>query len=137
MAGVTERGCWGGEEREFFIDNLRVRIHFIIVILQWTGLAPWKCLFGIKEVSLWQASLSVDVGAGEVVTECSRPVRPSRCRVYKTATARYKTVKARYKTATARYKTVKARYKTVKARYTTVKARYKTVKARLWPWLSG
>ena len=27
-------------EREFFIDNLLVRIHFIIVMVRWTGLAP-------------------------------------------------------------------------------------------------
>jgi len=26
-------------EREFFIDNLLVRIHFIIVMIRWTGLA--------------------------------------------------------------------------------------------------
>ena len=30
------------EEREFFIDNLLVRIHFIIVMIEWTGLAPWE-----------------------------------------------------------------------------------------------
>jgi len=29
-------------EREFFIDNLLVRIHFIIEIIWWTGLAPWE-----------------------------------------------------------------------------------------------
>ena len=29
-------------EREFFIDNLVVRIHFIIVMIRWTGLAPWE-----------------------------------------------------------------------------------------------
>jgi len=29
-------------DREFFIDNLLVRIHFIIVMIRWTGLAPWK-----------------------------------------------------------------------------------------------
>ena len=29
-------------EREFFIDNLLVRIHFIIVMMRWTGLAPWE-----------------------------------------------------------------------------------------------
>ena len=29
-------------EREFFIDNLLVRIHFIIQMIWWTGLAPWK-----------------------------------------------------------------------------------------------
>jgi len=32
-------------EREFFIDNLLVRIHFIIVMIWWTGLAPWKFEF--------------------------------------------------------------------------------------------
>ena len=26
-------------QREFFIDNLLVRIHFIIVMIRWTGLA--------------------------------------------------------------------------------------------------
>jgi len=29
-------------EREFFFDNLLVRIHFIIVMIRWTGLAPWE-----------------------------------------------------------------------------------------------
>ena len=29
-------------EREFFIDNLLVLIHFIIVMIRWTGLAPWE-----------------------------------------------------------------------------------------------
>jgi len=29
-----------GDDREFFIDNLMVRIHFIIVMIRWTGLAP-------------------------------------------------------------------------------------------------
>ena len=29
-------------EREFFIDNLLVRIHCIIVMIGWTGLAPWE-----------------------------------------------------------------------------------------------
>jgi len=27
---------------EFFIVNLLVRIHFIIVMIRWTGLAPWE-----------------------------------------------------------------------------------------------
>jgi len=30
------------EKREFFIDNLLDRIHFIIVMIRWTGLAPWE-----------------------------------------------------------------------------------------------
>jgi len=29
-------------EREFFIDNLLVQIHFIIVMIRWTGPAPWE-----------------------------------------------------------------------------------------------
>ena len=27
---------------EFFIDNLLIRIHLIIVMIRWTGLAPWE-----------------------------------------------------------------------------------------------
>jgi len=29
-------------EREFFIDNLLVRIHCIIMMIRWTGFAPWE-----------------------------------------------------------------------------------------------
>jgi len=32
-------------EREFFIDNLLVRIHFILLMIRWTGLAPWEFEF--------------------------------------------------------------------------------------------
>ena len=32
-------------EREFFTDNLLVRIHFIMVMIRWTGLAPWEFEF--------------------------------------------------------------------------------------------
>ena len=32
-------------EREFFIDNSLVRIHSIIEMIQWTGLAPWDFEF--------------------------------------------------------------------------------------------
>jgi len=32
-------------ERKFFIDNLLVRIHFIIVMIRRTGLAPWDFEF--------------------------------------------------------------------------------------------
>jgi len=31
--------------KEFFIDNLLVRIHFTIVMIRWTGLAPWEFEF--------------------------------------------------------------------------------------------
>ena len=32
-------------ERDFFVDNLLVRFHFIIVMIRWTGLAPWEFEF--------------------------------------------------------------------------------------------
>jgi len=32
----------GFTEKEIFIDNLLVRIHFIMVMIRWTGLAPWE-----------------------------------------------------------------------------------------------
>jgi len=32
-------------KREFFFDNLLVRIHFIIEMIGWTGLAPWEFEF--------------------------------------------------------------------------------------------
>ena len=37
-------------EREFFIDNLLVRIHFIIVMIWWTGLAPWESCTGRSRI---------------------------------------------------------------------------------------
>ena len=36
---------WSRRAREFFIDNLLVRIHLIIVMIRWTGLAPWEFEF--------------------------------------------------------------------------------------------
>ena len=33
-------------ERDVFIDNLLVRIHFIIEMIWWTGLAPWELRIG-------------------------------------------------------------------------------------------
>jgi len=35
------------DQREFFIDNLLVRIHFISVMIRWTGLAPWEFEFPV------------------------------------------------------------------------------------------
>ena len=32
----------GQREREFFMDNLLVRVYSIIVMIRWTGLAPWE-----------------------------------------------------------------------------------------------
>jgi len=45
-AGVVQRRSRvAAGEREFFIDNLLVRIHLIIVMIRWTGLAPWEFEF--------------------------------------------------------------------------------------------
>jgi len=33
------------KEREFCIDHLPVRNHFIFVMVRWTGLAPWEFEF--------------------------------------------------------------------------------------------
>ena len=43
--GPGERCPVSGWEREFFIDNLLVRNHFIIVMIRWTGLASWQFEF--------------------------------------------------------------------------------------------
>ena len=40
-----EQWCSLLRERESFIDNLLVRIHYIIVMIKWTGLAPWEFEF--------------------------------------------------------------------------------------------
>jgi len=47
VQGSGTDGVLRGEhaEREFFIDNLLVRIHLIIVMIRWTGLAPWEFKF--------------------------------------------------------------------------------------------
>ena len=42
---VNSRKLIAATEREFFIDKLLVRIYFIIVMIRWTGLAPWEFIF--------------------------------------------------------------------------------------------
>ena len=44
-----------GAELEFFMDNLLVRIHFIIVMIRWTGLAPWE--FSLPWQAFWEPSV--------------------------------------------------------------------------------
>ena len=39
---LVEHSC---RDRDFFIDNLLVRVHFIIEMIRWTGLAPWEFEF--------------------------------------------------------------------------------------------
>jgi len=41
--GRVAQACCG--KREFFIDNLLVRIHFFIVMIRWNGLASWEFEF--------------------------------------------------------------------------------------------
>ena len=55
-------------EREFFIDNLLVRIHFIIMMIRWTGLAPWKFEFFFQAASVFSNLLV------EVFSRRTRPV---------------------------------------------------------------
>ena len=45
-----ERGWHQLSHREFFIENLLDRIHFIIVMIWWTGLAPRE--FEVSHTSL-------------------------------------------------------------------------------------
>ena len=35
-------------ERELFIDNLLVRVHFIIVMMRWTDLTSWESEFPLN-----------------------------------------------------------------------------------------
>ena len=42
---MRDSGLRVTSEREFFIDNLLVRIRFIIEMIWWTGLAPWEFEF--------------------------------------------------------------------------------------------
>jgi len=46
LVGIAETSTWVmkdevSREREFCIDNLMVRIHLIILMIRWTGLAPF------------------------------------------------------------------------------------------------
>jgi len=42
VARPGEGGAVQRQQREFFIDNLMVRIHCIIVMIKWTGFATWE-----------------------------------------------------------------------------------------------
>ena len=42
LSHVSGKPLQNLSEREFFIDNLLVRIHFIIEMIWWAGLAPWE-----------------------------------------------------------------------------------------------
>ena len=46
-------------EREFFIDNLLVRIHLIIEMIWWTGLAPWEFEFPFPGSPAWASRICI------------------------------------------------------------------------------
>ena len=47
VRGQPEGFGMGMEEREFFVDIRLFRIHLIIVMMRWTGLAPWEFEFSL------------------------------------------------------------------------------------------
>jgi len=87
----------GAVEREFFIDNLLVRIHCIIVMIRWTGLAPWGFEFPFPG-SLTSAFLSRGCTEGRA--------RPWRAQSSSREPSSRPTTRYEYVT----YKTVKARF---------------------------
>ena len=64
----------------FFIANLLVRIHFIIVMIRWTGLAPWEFEFpfpgSLTSTFLEVVDLGFEGAEDAVVCEAVAPVRP-------------------------------------------------------------
>ena len=46
IAAFKEKGA-SSQGTEFLIDNLLVQIHFIIVMIRWTGLAPWELVASV------------------------------------------------------------------------------------------
>ena len=62
-------------EREFFIDNLLVRIHSIIVMIRWTGLAPWETEEGIRLVPLVRRGPTLLYRGTSLIRNCA-PLGP-------------------------------------------------------------
>jgi len=64
---LPPRAVWRGarrRQREFFSDNLLVRIHFIIVMIRWTGLAPWEFEFSLGlNPKRWSTPMRVECWA--------------------------------------------------------------------------
>ena len=42
---IIQQAKLGEREREFLVDNLLVSSHLIIVMIRWTGRAPWELEF--------------------------------------------------------------------------------------------
>ena len=73
--GLEMERLLGSTERDFFIDNLLVRIHFIIVMIRWTGLAPWKFEFpfpgSLTSTFPWAQHVSVMHAKSPIATRSS------------------------------------------------------------------
>jgi len=65
----------GEREREFCIDNLLVRIHYIIEMIKWTGLAPCEFEFPFPGslISTFQGSQEKLSSLSSHIEGCSRP----------------------------------------------------------------
>jgi len=68
LCPVLARQRGAEREREFYIDSLLVRIHFIIVMIRWSGLAPWE----------WGADLEAEEHVGDLGVPLPRPRLPGR-----------------------------------------------------------
>ena len=75
-------------EKELFIDNLLVRVHFIIVMIWWTGFAPFP--FPGSRISTFLAQV-FEASDGGVVEHCTNswfctaygtPQNPEPCTLY-------------------------------------------------------
>ena len=55
-------------EKQFFVDNLLVRNHFIIVMIMWNGFAPWKfevpCPGDLASTPTWGKGQAEEDGGG-------------------------------------------------------------------------
>ena len=70
MGGERGQRAGASSERELiqsFIDNLLVRIHFIIVMIRWTGFAPWEFEFPFPGGGFERVA-SADSGLGRVAS---------------------------------------------------------------------
>jgi len=72
LPGWREHRLWERREIEFFIDNLLVRIHFIIAMIKWTGLAPLEFEFPFPGslTSTFLVGKSTVYGKGESTARC-------------------------------------------------------------------
>ena len=73
-------------QRAFFIENLLVRIHFIIVMTRWTGLALWEFEFlflgSLASTFLFLETVtSASARSGPMTAACAASTVPRRARI--------------------------------------------------------